>query len=156
MKPLDRGLIVALLQCLIVTSTAGVYAWDRERLPRVWAKASPSPGQLALRGRYLQLQLEVDFQPDRTDTYPPARLAIVNGRLTAYRAAQTSMVRLQQRADRWSIVQPVAYFVPERSPLLERRHADEELWVEVSVQPDGPPRPLRLGRIVNCRMEPRP
>jgi hypothetical protein len=36
MKPLYRGIAVALLQCLIVLTVAGKYALDRQRLPRGW------------------------------------------------------------------------------------------------------------------------
>ena len=41
MKPVYRGILVAVLQCLLVLSLAGKYAWDREHLPRVWAKTAP-------------------------------------------------------------------------------------------------------------------
>ena len=41
MKPVYRGVAVGVVQCLIVLSVAGKYALDRERLPRVWAKAAP-------------------------------------------------------------------------------------------------------------------
>ena len=58
MKRLYRGIAVALLQCLIVLSLAGKYAIDRERLPRVWARALPADPNLPIRGRYVSLRLE--------------------------------------------------------------------------------------------------
>jgi hypothetical protein len=40
--------------------------------------------------------------------------------------------------------EPVAFFLPENVPDPSRRAFGEELWVEVSVPPHGPPRPVRL------------
>jgi hypothetical protein len=39
----------------------------------------------------------------------------------------------------------VAFFIPEHVPDPSRRPPGEELWVEVSVPAQGPPRPIRLG-----------
>src|ERR1019366_4049071 len=58
MKPVYRGIAVAVLQCLIVLSVAGKYALDRERLPRVWAMAAPFDPYLPVRGRYVSLRLQ--------------------------------------------------------------------------------------------------
>jgi hypothetical protein len=53
MKPLYRGIAVALLHCLIVLGVAGKYAVDRERLPRVWARRRrPTPACLSAAGRF--------------------------------------------------------------------------------------------------------
>jgi hypothetical protein len=41
--------------------------------------------------------------------------------------------------------EPVAFFIPEHVPDPSRRPPGEELWVEVSVPAQGPPRPIRLG-----------
>ena len=57
MKPSYRGIAVALLHCSFVLSVAGKYAVDRQRLPRVWAKAAPANPSLPIRGRYLSLRL---------------------------------------------------------------------------------------------------
>jgi hypothetical protein len=40
---------------------------------------------------------------------------------------------------------PVAFFIPEHVADPSQRPAGEELWVEVSLPPVGPPRPVRLG-----------
>lgn len=40
---------------------------------------------------------------------------------------------------------PVAFFIPPDVEDPSRRPAGEQLWVEVTLPPDGPPRPIRLG-----------
>jgi uncharacterized membrane-anchored protein len=56
-KPLSRGIALGVLQCLLVLSVAGKYAWDREHLPRVWLKTAPVDPNLPIRGRYVSLRL---------------------------------------------------------------------------------------------------
>ena len=41
MKPAYRGIAITVLHCLLVLTVAGKYAWDRDRLPRAWANATP-------------------------------------------------------------------------------------------------------------------
>ena len=60
MKPLYRGIAVAVLHCLIVLSLAGKYAWDREHLPSVWTRTVPFDPNLPVRGRYVRLAVAVD------------------------------------------------------------------------------------------------
>jgi hypothetical protein len=40
---------------------------------------------------------------------------------------------------------PVAFFIPEHVPDPSVRAAGEELWVEATVPPDAPVRPIRIG-----------
>jgi hypothetical protein len=145
MKPAYRGIAVAVVQCLIVLSLAGKYARDRERLPRVWAKAAPIDPNLPVRGRYVSLRLEVDGPPEQTgNAWMFAQLAIQNGRLVATRA-ETGIGIVQVPGRSWALMDPVAFFIPEHIPDPSIRAAGEELWVEVSVPKSGPPRPIRLG-----------
>ncbi|HLK61834.1 MAG TPA: hypothetical protein VKU19_00245 [Bryobacteraceae bacterium] len=58
MTRLSRGLAIAAVHCLMVMSIAGKYAYDRERLPRTWAKALPYDPNLPIRGRYVRFTLE--------------------------------------------------------------------------------------------------
>ena len=44
-----------------------------------------------------------------------------------------------------TLSEPIAYFIPEHVDDPSRRPPGEELWVEVTVPPKGPPRPIRLG-----------
>ncbi len=60
MKPLYKGLLVALLHLLIVSSLGGKLLYDRATRPRVWVKTRPYDPNLPIRGRYVRLQLEVE------------------------------------------------------------------------------------------------
>ena len=42
--------------------------------------------------------------------------------------------------------EPLAYFIPEHAVDPSRAKPGEALWVEASIPPQGPPRPLGLGR----------
>jgi uncharacterized membrane-anchored protein len=145
MKPFARGIAVAAVQCLIVLSLAGKYSYDRERLPRVWVKTAPYDPNLPIRGRYVRLRVEVDG-PELQGTFEMVRLGIRDGRLTAVPSAPDPGVYVTRFPNGpWFLNDPVAYFIPEHADDPSRRPAGEELWVEVSVPPKGPPRPLRLG-----------
>jgi hypothetical protein len=157
MKPVYRGVAVAVLQCLIVLSLAGKSAIDRDRLPRAWARALPVDPNLPIRGRYVSLRLEVErvdgeipppgsAGPNRwpQTAAGPVQLSAQDGMLVATPSAGSETL-LSGAGNRWSLWEPVAFFIPEHVPDPSRRAAGEQLWVEVSVPRKGPPRPLRLG-----------
>jgi hypothetical protein len=50
--------------------------------------------------------------------------------------------------------QQVDYFIPEHADDPSQRPFGEELWVEVTVPPTGPPRPIRLGIKKNGALTP--
>lgn len=52
------------------------------------------------------------------------------------------------------VEQRLAYFIPEGVPDPSIRSRDEELWVEVSVPKEGPPRPVQLAVRKNGVMTP--
>jgi len=151
MRPLHRGILVALVQCLLVLSLAGKYALDRERLPRAWAKAAPYDPSLPIRGRYVSLRLEVEGPPGASPFWTPATLSARDGRLFAEPVSFDSGVHVGDfRTNRWrvgegwEIMEPVAFFIPENVPDPSFRPQGDQLWVEVSVPRRGPPRPIRL------------
>jgi hypothetical protein len=144
MKNAWRGIAIAAVHCLLVLSVAGKYAWDRERLPRAWANATPIDPNLPIRGRYVTLQLRVET----AGTLAPggtARLAAENGRLVARPAASGGQGVWQRMPDLLVLTEPVAFFLPEHAADPSLLSPGQELWVEVSVPANGPPRPLRLG-----------
>jgi len=143
MKPVYRGVAVAVLQCLIVLSVAGKYALDRERLPRVWVKAMPYDPSLFVRGRYVSLSLQVETVADATQG-AAVRLSVVGDRLVATPDISGG-VQIIPRGSQWIVAQPAAFFMPDNVPDPSLRPAGEELWVEVSVPVRGYPRPIRLG-----------
>ena len=107
MKPLYRGIAVALLQCLIVLSVAGKYALDRQRLPRVWVKAAPVDPSLPVRGRYVSLRLEVAAPPATGVQWMSAQLSVQDGRLVAMPAPFGTGVTIWRFAGGpWGIQEP--------------------------------------------------
>jgi hypothetical protein len=161
MRPLFKGMIIALIHVCIVSSLGAKLLYDRSVRPRVWVLATPFDPDLPIRGRYVSLQLVVQPRGIQKTTpgpgwVPPqsAVLNIENGRLVAVAAPnkvgydpEGTHVRFIQRQDRQFAVleQPVAFFIPEHVPDPSRRQAGEELWVEVTIPRKGPPRPIRLG-----------
>ena len=79
MKPVYRGIAVAVLQCLMVLSVAGKYALDRERLPRAWAKATVRSE--SVRARTLCESEPAGGELRRTRRSGISRLSVVGGRL---------------------------------------------------------------------------
>jgi len=153
MTTLHRGIAVTVLQCLIVMSVAGKYAFDRERLPRAWARAEPFDPNLPVRGRYVRLALGVTGEG--LPSWGWARLRVQDGRLLAVRSENQIGVTVMARADGHMVLaEPVAFFIPDHAQDPSRRPAGEELWVEVSVPRNGPPRPLRLGVKKNNALTP--
>lgn len=59
MKPMTRGVAIALLQVLLISSLGGKLLYDRWACPRVWFKTRRYDPNLPIRGRYISLQLEV-------------------------------------------------------------------------------------------------
>lgn len=142
---MKRGIALGVLQCLLVLSVAGKYAWDRARLPRVWVKTAPFDPYLPVRGRYVSLRLQVAFADAPGTASYPVTLSTQNEVLTARLGTASSGNTVLPGRAGWSLAQPVAYFVAEHAADPSRLNPGEELWVEVSVPPSGPPRPLRLG-----------
>ena len=162
MSPSRKGIILAVLQLAIVASLAAKYAIDRARLPRVWAQTVAYDPDLPIRGRYLSVRLRVDadrvyggselpkgnlgnFWGEMRDIYLHAE----NGHLVASPAPTPTGLRVTRWRARTGDVaavlsEPVDYFLPEHAIDPSRRQPGEELWVEVTVPPKGPPRPIRL------------
>ena len=158
------GLLLALLQAGLLISLGGVYLLERARLPRGWARVAPVDPDLPIRGRYVSLQLLIpapELEPGDPAHSPWAnrqqvRLIARNGRLEA-RASQPgsgwpSPERVHpaaiERIDGIVMAQlsePLAFFIPSDGPDPSQRPANEQLWVEVTVPAEGPPRPIRLG-----------
>ena len=145
MKPLFRGIAVAALQCLLVLSLAGKYAYDRAHLPRAWARVVPSEANLPIRGNYVPLNLEVDVPAGTKGGWLWATLSARGGRLFAEPVPYDSGLQITPLGDeRWGIAEPVEFFVPGNAGDPSRRPSDDPLWVEVSVPARGQPRPVRL------------
>jgi hypothetical protein len=144
MKRAYHGLGLLALHCALVLTVAAKYAWDRDRLPRAWANATPVDPSLPIRGRYVTMQLRVvpDSSAAESST---VRLNAENGRLIAHPDPKGTQIVWRRQPDLWVLTEPVAFFIPEHASDPSVRAPGEELWVEVSVPRNGPPRPIRLG-----------
>jgi hypothetical protein len=153
-----RSLLVAGLQGALLLSVAGWFLLDRATLPRGWGRTEPVDPDLPIRGRYLNLQLVVPAAGLPSKDIEVVQLQVRQGGLLAVEPPgqpgasttgrrQTQPARIERRGERSVAVllQPLAFFLPEHAVDPSRRPAGEELWVEVSLPPQGPPRPIRLG-----------
>jgi hypothetical protein len=93
------SLVLLIVQLALVSSVAAKYFYERWRCPRVWTRASGYDPDLALRGRYLSLQLIVDgcrstlpsatqaaFPRDANGAVKPGRYAIGTNLPITFRA----------------------------------------------------------------------
>ena len=60
MKPLTKGIAVALIQVLIVCSLGAKLLYDRRTRPQAWFLTRRYDPNLPIRGRYINLQIEVN------------------------------------------------------------------------------------------------
>lgn len=168
----NRGIALLVIQLLLVSSIAGKYLYERMTRPRVWARAAQYDPNLPIRGRYLALSPEVDacglprdkgsdsgWNEFRNGVHSPHpiltwRVKVVarDGKLTAENASnvlprsetQTIWLRDDASCNRAPLTPGVLFFIPDtaRSPFPLKQ--GQELWVEVTVPPSGPPRPIQL------------
>ena len=164
---LIRGVLVGLIHVGLVAGVGAKLLTDRAAYPRVWARALPYDPELPIRGRYVQLRLEATIGegltlPEATTTTnadgtvfrhdpiaEPVRVSVGDGNLIVLPVERASGM-YARRTDRNGItrallMQPVVYFIPDDVPDPSVREPGEELWVEVTVPPTGPPRPIQLG-----------
>jgi hypothetical protein len=126
MNALRKGIVLGALQCALVLSLTGKLFYDRTTNPRIWVKTMRYDPNLPIRGRYLSLMLAPDTGAPYFD--------------------RTSNQR-------------VVFFVPERPEEFEAvvsRPNAPELWAEVTIPRQGPPRPIRLGIKKDGQIQPVP
>lgn len=163
MTPLARALAVAALQVALIGAVAGTLYYDRATLPRAWMESAGVDPDLPIRGRYVALNLLPSSMagpgwPATDGAYACGWLEVRGGAVVAVAHEPTAaavpnvgspcFIRRGNGTTstaRWQLLQPVAFFLPEhvRDPTLDVQPG--ELWVEVTVPPDGAPRPIRLG-----------
>ena len=168
----NRAILLLVIQAMLVLSIAGKYLYERKTCPRVWLRAAQFDPNQPLRGRYLALQLAVDAcalprdQAHHTPGYNPnlpgswrwtVRPVVQDGKLVPVLASDTDRPELTEvtlwgnrPCERATLSQGamfssgVDFFIPDtaKGPFPLQPH--EELWVEVTVPPMGPPRPIQL------------
>ena len=172
---LHAGLALAALHLLLIGSIYLKFQLDRAMYPRVWIQTQPYDPDLPIRGRYVSLSPVVSYTPDRDkakqgterlgaagpfgDLYSrtPVRLEVRDGVLTAIDdpAGRQSVRQASCRHESCAVLsEPIAFFIPEHANDPSRRATGEELWVEATIPPTGPPRPIRLGVKANGNLKP--
>lgn len=155
---MQRAVAVALVQVLLVGSVGLKFVLDRQQYPRVWVRTVPFDPDLPIRGRYVRLAAVVEHEPGAPDLeYGRARLAVHDDKLVAVADEEGRHVITRRTCgDRpcWSLQEPLAFFIPEHVADPSIRQPGEELWVEVTVPPKGPPRPVKLGVYSQGRLAP--
>jgi len=160
MKPMYKGLLLALLHVALVCSLGAKLLYDRAHRPRIWIKSAIYDPDLPIRGKYLALSIEVPaegftgqmmtYGNSNNEYFSPNRCDLV------LRGEQLVAVA-NERGEFWTNVRrrdnnlvavingETAYYLPEHKagPTLHDR--SEELWIEATIPRKGPPRPLRLG-----------
>jgi len=168
MRPLYKGLLLALLHVALVCTLGAKLLYDRGHRPRVWIKTATYDPNLPIRGRYLSLSLEVPaegftikMQPSlyerdkdgkavmhEVPTPDHCDLVLRGGELIALANENGEYwMSIRHRDDKLVAEVPdgTAYFLPEHSADPSHLHAGEELWMEATIPRKGPPRPIRLG-----------
>lgn len=173
-----RGIALLVIQILLVASIAGRYVYERTTRPRVWARAAQYDPNLPIRGRYLALSPEVnacalphDAASDRgwrqeKIAHPNwewrVKVAARDGHLVVEDArdvlprgeTQTIWLRENTSCDRAPLSPGVDFFIPDTAKSPFPLKPGQELWVELTVPPAGPPRPIQLAVNDNGQWKP--
>ena len=163
---LRAGLAVAVLHVLLIGSIYAKFQLDRASYPRVWVRTVSYDPETPFRGRYVNLHAVVSYTPSRapsSDVYAyggeQVRLGVRDGVLTAVDDPTGHHVLGRGRCAGEEtgctvLAEPIAFFIPEHADDPSRRTAGQELWVEATVPPTGPLRPIRLGVKANGTLTP--
>jgi hypothetical protein len=164
-KVMRAGLILVLVQVVLVLSVAGKYLYERKTRPRVWTRATQFDPSLPLRGRYLALQLMVNAcslprdAEHKVPGYAGARpfwrwdvsLTAVNGKLAPRLEKSwspwdggTLTLFADKPCEQGTLSDAALLFIPDRARVPFPLPPGQELWVEVTLPPSGPPRPIRM------------
>ena len=174
MNNLQRGLLFAAIQVVLVSSLGAKLLWDRATEPRGWALTRGYDPDLVIRGRYVNVSLLV--KADKVygglgwaQNAPSARpynstnvsLAVENGRVVAIPADHFTgfSIGAPEMRDAEVLAQvypPVVYFLPEHAANPLSRRAQGTTVLEVTIPKKGPPRPIRFGIKVGEQITPLP
>ena len=163
MSTRNRAILLIVIQCLLVSSIAAKYLYEQATRPRVWVQTAQYDPDLPMRGRYLALSPVVDacglgLKPPADDKNPhwyqngEVQLEARDGKLVAEDASgrlprgdfQHVMVTDHVPCERAPLSPGIDYFIPEHAKSPFPLKPGQELWVEVTVPPSGPPRAIQL------------
>ncbi len=82
----------------------------------------------------------------------PARLEVKDNKLLVYRIPDSDATTAGQQVAAWPngscdsfrLADPVDFYIPEHANDPTALRSGQELWIEVTIPPKGPPRPLQL------------
>jgi hypothetical protein len=159
MSGMRKGLLLGSLQIAIVLSLGGKLLYDRVTRPRVWVLSEVYDPDLPIRGRYLSERLRFPAEGfkfternnqngNQWQNQEWAYLNVRNGQLIATQQGSGSgeWVYLRKNSDGTVAAvgeEPVLLFIPEHAEIPTLKHG-EEMWVEVTMPAQGPPRPIRI------------
>ncbi len=153
MKTMKKGLLVALIHVLLVSSLGAKLLVDRATRPRIWVRTVSYDPSLPIRGRYVALRavVETDVPVAQTQfAYPQGqyRLEVRGGKLYAVKdnAGTESLVWVAGRDGKGvaALAEPSLFFISEHAHDPSFRNPGEQLWFEATIPKKGPPRPIRL------------
>jgi hypothetical protein len=156
-----KGLLLGAIQIAVVLSLGGKLLYDRMTRPRVWVLCDVYDPELPIRGRYLSERLRLvpegftyteTNQRNSNDWYANkqwAYLEVRNGQLSAKPegSGPGEWIYLQKNNPSTIVAfseEPVLIFIPEHAEIPSLK-TGQEMWVEVTVPAQGPPRPIRIG-----------
>jgi hypothetical protein len=164
-----RGIALLVIQCLLVSSIAGKYLYERATCPRVWVRVAQYDPNLPMRGRYLAVSPVVDAcnlphdqesstrwkdkdgQEKISNWHWRVRTRARDGKLVVEDArdvlprSETTTIWLNGDADcDQARLSWVDFFIPDTAKNPFPLQKGQELWAEVTVPPLGPPRPIQL------------
>jgi hypothetical protein len=162
------------IQLAVVSSIAAKYLYQRSTCPKVWTCAVAYDPSMVMRGRYISARLYADacgLLPDQTkdvvanasrvpgyldmadgSTFLQGKIGASQGKLAVLYIEKGKAKKTDQQlvwpqsgdCSKVALWTPVDFYLSEKAqspfPLLK----GSELWVEVTVPPKGPPRPLAM------------
>jgi hypothetical protein len=176
MRLTKRAVLLIVIQVLLVSTIAGKFLYERKVCPRVWTRAAQVDPDSPLRGRYLILPLRVDACGlPKVDQGKVGPMWGVAGGVQEYRRSDVAarggkLVAVENKSpaggdrlmiwipkntscDRAILSPGTELYIPE-SAKMPALKAGEEMWVEVTVPPKGPPRAIQIAVSGNGRFEP--
>ena len=172
MSTRNRALVLVVIQCLLVSSIAAKYLYERATRPRVWVRTGQYDPELPMRGRYLALSPVVDvcgLKPQTENNYKDSwykryrvQLLARDGILVAEDATNrlprgdypVATASNRNPCERAQLSPGIDYFIPENAKSPFPLKPGQELWVEVTVPPAGPPRAIQLALDDNGKWQP--
>ena len=155
MKSMKKGLLVALIHILLVSSLGAKLLYDRATRPRIWVQGFSYDPNMPIRGRYVASRARADTDYSNEDVktkgmyygWRPAHLEVRNGKLFAAKDDDGSVAITSWNVGGEvvsAVSEPSLFFIPDTANDPTRLKPGETLWFEATIPRKGPPRPIRL------------